>query len=197
MRILWTATLLIGLSVAAEAGPHYVDANGNKIFTRSVPNDIGEGRATIRSKYGATAIVSVKHAERFQGYISELEEHYGAKILDMGGIRKGRCRPGGMHPCGRAIDLCQLRRGVVDSKCNLPAKADLARIAREHGLFEGGLWCDSDYGHAQVGISAPACSGESVLVARAKHRGTRYAKRHHHHRYASRYSKRHHRYASR
>jgi hypothetical protein len=36
-------------------------------------------------------------------------------------------------------------------------------IAAAHGLFEGGRWCNSDYGHAQVGVTAAAC-GERMLA---------------------------------
>ena len=56
-----------------------------------------------------------------------------------------------------ALDVCQLSRGVVDSRCHLPGKVVMAALAMKAGLFEGALWCDGDYGHAQVGISAEAC----------------------------------------
>jgi hypothetical protein len=77
----------------------------------------------------------------------------------MGGIRPGPCSVASEHPCGKALDLCQLRRGVVDARCNLPGRVALGQIAAAHGLFEGGRWCDSDYGHAQIGVTAPACGG--------------------------------------
>jgi len=59
------------------------------------------------------------------------------------------------HPCGKALDVCQHRRGVVDPSCHLPGRAELGKIAASHGLFEGGRWCNSDYGHAQVDESVP------------------------------------------
>jgi hypothetical protein len=41
---------------------------------------------------------------------------------------------------------------VVDRRYNLPGGVALGQIAAAHGLFEGGRWCNSDYGHAQVGL---------------------------------------------
>jgi len=35
-----------------------------------------------------------------------------------------------------------------------------------HGLFEGGRWCNSDYGHAQVGVTAAACGDRFRIVQR-------------------------------
>jgi hypothetical protein len=96
---------------------------------------------------------------RFQAYIDDLEKNHGAHILFMGGIRPGRCSVASEHPCGKALDVCQLRRGAVDPRCNLPGRVALGQIAAAHGLFEGGRWCDSDYGHAQIGVTAPACGG--------------------------------------
>ncbi|MGB8555920.1 MAG: hypothetical protein WCD73_21600, partial [Pseudolabrys sp.] len=56
-----------------------------------------------------------------------------------------------------ALDVCQLRRGVVDRRCNLPGRVTLG-----HGLFEGGRWCNSDYGHAQVDVTAAGCGERRV-----------------------------------
>ncbi len=82
----------------------------------------------------------------------------------MNGIRPGHCSISSEHPCGKALDVCQLRRGVVDSRCQLPDRVTLGQIAAAHGLFEGGLWCDSDYGHAQIGVTAAACGSRSVRI---------------------------------
>ena len=128
-------------------GPPPLDANGNAM-------------EIVSGKTGARARVGVAHAARFQAYIDDLENNYGARVVFMGGIRPGRCSIYNEHPCGKALDVCQLRRGVVDPRCNLPGRATLGQIAASHGLFEGGRWCDSDYGHAQVEVTAPAC-GES------------------------------------
>jgi len=123
-----------------------VDANGNSA------GDV------VSHNTGARARVGTAYAASFQAYIDDLESNYGARVLFMGGIRPGRCSIYSEHPCGKALDVCQLRRGVVDRRCHLPGRQTLARIAASHGLFEGGLWCDSDYGHAQVGVTAPACA---------------------------------------
>ena len=72
----------------------------------------------------------------------------------------------GMHPCGKALDVCQLRRGVVDPRCHLPARRALAQIASSHGLFEGGRWCNSDYGHVQLGVTAGDCGDRRTRIVR-------------------------------
>jgi len=127
------------------------------------------GNGVVRSrKTGATARVGASHAGKFQAYIDDLEAH-GVVVRFMGGIRRGRCSSGHMHPCGRALDVCQLSRGRVDSRCHLPSRQAIAAIANQHGLFEGGQWCHHDYGHAQVGVSAAAC-GEQRVYAAKRHR---------------------------
>ncbi len=152
-------------------------------FARSAEID-ANGNGVVRShKTGAHARVSPRYAARFQAYINDLEAA-GAKILFMGGYRHGHCSSRHMHPCGRALDVCQYRRGVVDRRCHLPGRAAIAEIAERHGLFEGGQWCNSDYGHAQAGISAGAC-GTTMAAARRHHRQRVIAKHHRHGRYAS------------
>lgn len=144
---------------AASHRRHYAvrDANGN----------IARNLATIRSKKtGATARVDAQYASEFQGYIDDLEGR-GAVIRFMGGFRRGHCGSASLHPCGRALDVCQRSRGRVDASCRLPGPSMLATIASSHGLFEGGRWCNSDYGHAQVGLTAVACS--STRIASARH----------------------------
>ncbi|HVI13564.1 MAG TPA: hypothetical protein VM822_11885 [Pseudolabrys sp.] len=132
---------------------HALDANGNKGIV-------------ISHKTGARARVGVAYAARFQAYIDDLENNHGARVLFMNGIRPGRCSPASEHPCGKALDVCQHRRGVVDPRCNLPGRVALGHIASVHGLFEGGRWCNSDYGHAQVGVTAAACGDRFRLVQR-------------------------------
>ncbi|HJS62541.1 MAG TPA: M15 family metallopeptidase [Pseudolabrys sp.] len=119
----------------------------------------------ISSRTGARARVGVRYAARFQAYIDDLENNHGARVLFMGGIRPGSCSPSSEHPCGKALDVCQLRRGVVDPRCKLPGRAALGQIAASHGLFEGGRWCNSDYGHAQVDVT-PACGESRSRIAR-------------------------------
>jgi hypothetical protein len=124
---------------------------------------IAPGVVTSR-KTGARARVGIAHAERFQAYIDDLEKNHGARVLFMGGVRPGHCAPYSMHPCGRALDVCQLRRGVVDARCHLPPRRTLAQIAAAHGLFEGGRWCNSDYGHAQLGVTAGDCGERRTRI---------------------------------
>ena len=137
----------------AQHQPSALDANGN---TAGV---------VISGKTGARARVGIAYAARFQAYIDDLEANHGARVLFMGGIRPGRCSISSEHPCGKALDVCQLRRGVVDSRCNLPGRRVLGEIAASHGLFEGGRWCNSDYGHAQIGVTAAAC-GDRIRIVR-------------------------------
>jgi hypothetical protein len=115
-------------------------------------------------KTGARARVGVAHTARFQAYIDDLERNHGARVLFMGGIRPGHCASHSMHPCGRALDVCQLSRGVVDARCHLPPRKTLAQIAAAHGLFEGGRWCHSDYGHAQLGVTAADCGERRTRI---------------------------------
>jgi hypothetical protein len=141
------------------------------------------GAATVVShKTGATATVGSDHAAAFQAYINDVEAA-GGVIIFMGGYRKGRCSPRHMHSCNKALDLCQTRRDVVDPRCHLPHRAELARIAARHGLFEGGQWCDGDYGHAQVGLTAAACGQEMVARRRPQRRYVTTRRKHHHRRY--------------
>ena len=136
----------------AQHQPSALDANGN---TAGV---------VISGKTGARARVGIAYAARFQAYIDDLETNHGARVLFMGGIRTGRCSISSEHPCGKALDVCQLRRGAVDPRCNLPGRQVLGEIAASHGLFEGGRWCNSDYGHAQIGVTAAACGDRRVRI---------------------------------
>jgi hypothetical protein len=131
-----------------------VDANGNM------------AGVVLSLKTGAHARVGIAYAARFQAYIDDLETNHGARVLFINGIRPGRCSSSSEHPCGKALDVCQRRRGVVDLRCNLPGRVALGQIAASHGLFEGGRWCDSDYGHAQIGMTAAACGDHRVRMVR-------------------------------
>ena len=137
--------------------PH-LDANGDKAVS------IGSG--VIRShKTGATARVSPKAAPAMQAMLNDLEENYGAKIKFIGGYRAGTCS-GDTHYCllrhqhwfGYAMDVCQTDRGVVDPSCMLPEPAVFNKIARAHGLYEGSVWCNGDYGHVQF-LNSGGCNG--------------------------------------
>ena len=146
-----------------SARRHYsIDANGNA------------GCYVHSNKTHARARVGCANVAKFQAYIDDLEANHGAMVYDLGGIRPGHCSAGHQHPCGKALDVCQLRRGVVSGRCHLPGRAQLASIASSHGLFEGGRWCNSDYGHVQVDVSAAACGdGGTVLAQRHHHRYAR------------------------
>jgi hypothetical protein len=124
----------------------------------------------VKSKTGASARVGVRYAKRFQAYIDDLENNYGARVLFMGGIRPGHCSSSSQHPCGKALDVCQLQRGIVDARCRLPGPSVLAQVAASHDLFEGGRWCHSDYGHAQVDTTASACGDRRVHTVRRRSR---------------------------
>lgn len=134
-----------------------LDGNGNKAPAPGI---------VVSSKTGARARVGIAYAARFQAYINDLENNYGARVLFMGGIRPGRCLPESQHPCGKALDVCQLGWGRVDQRCNLPDRVTLGRIAAAHGLFEGGRWCHSDYGHAQTSVTAAACGNSPFRIVR-------------------------------
>jgi hypothetical protein len=129
-------------------------------------------------KTGARAHVGVAYAAKFQAYIDDLERNHGARVIFMGGIRPGHCASASLHPCGRALDVCQLSRGVVDSRCHLPPRQTLAQIAAAHGLFEGGRWCNSDYGHAQLGTTAADCGDRPTRIVRHMTSGARRASAH-------------------
>jgi hypothetical protein len=143
---------VITTSEAVKTTPN---ANGNK-----VPGIV------VSAKTGARASVGVAYAARFQAYIDDLENNHGARVLFMHGIRPGRCLLESQHPCGKALDLCQLGWGKVDARCNLPDRVTLGQIAAAHGLFEGGRWCHSDYGHAQTSVTAAACNEGPFRIVR-------------------------------
>ena len=152
--LLMALSLRLFLFPPPSPGAAALDGNGNSAGT------------IISSKTGARARVGLAYAARFQAYIDDLENNYGARVLFMGGIRPGRCRPASQHPCGKALDVCQLGWGRVDPRCKLPDRVTLGRIAAAHGLFEGGRWCHSDYGHAQISVTAAACGDGPFRIVR-------------------------------
>ena len=175
-----TAALLAALAFTgtAHAKHHHYRRHQQ---TATVVDANGSG--VIRShKTGAIAHVGASYTAQFQAYIDDLEAN-GAAIYFMGGIRPGRCWSGGLHPCGKALDVCQLARGTVAHgqvwhgrhlpDCKLPDRIHIAAIAAQHGLVEGGRWINSDYGHAQVGGYSGMALNEmssSVYSARRHHR---------------------------
>ena len=130
------------------------------------------GGGIVRShKTGATARVSVAFASTAQAVVDDLEQNYGAAIKFMGGYRRGPCASWSLHPCGLAIDLCQLARGVVDGRCNMPSRAIEEKVARAHGAYSGGEWCNNDRGHIQAKETAAPC-GHNLYAAVTKFKGT-------------------------
>lgn len=149
-------------AASARVTTRHKAAKAARVVTREY------GPSVIRSgKTGVTTTVAPQYRAQFQGYIDAIEAA-GATIYYMGGYRRGKCSiPRHKHPCGMAIDICQDRRGHVSGarNCNLPKPAQLAAIAAAHGLLEGGVWCRSDYGHAEVRTERQAMGCGSNLYA--------------------------------
>ena len=163
------ALLLAAFVFATPSSAH--TRHGHHAHHRAIHVHSDANGNVVSHKTGAHATVGVRYAAKFQAYIDRIEAA-GARVLFMGGIRHGRCSSGHQHPCGMALDVCQLRRDRVDGRCGLPGRHALARIAASVGLFEGGQWCHGDYGHAQVEASAPACG--TMMAARShRHHGSR------------------------
>lgn len=113
----------------------------------------------IRSaKTGATAKVASRYQAQLQALLDDFEAH-GATVYYMGGWRPGRCSLSSQHPCGWAVDFCQDYRGHVSGlrDCNLPRPTEFHALVRAHGLFDGSVWCSTDYGHVQ-GRDSGGCS---------------------------------------
>lgn len=160
---------------------------GDLESNKSEPSRVAVGPGKVCSrKTGVCVHVAASHSADFQAYIDDLEQNHGATIYYMGGYRPGPCANYSLHPCGLALDVCQDYRGHVSGhkNCHLPGPHELATIAAAHGLFEGGQWCHSDYGHAQVGVTAAKCGG-NLYSAVGKYKAARSAGRRRHIHYAS------------
>lgn len=153
---------LVASHSAKRTGRRHQAAEARRAPPEPRQGQIGSG--IVRSaKTGATAHVSPKFQPIAQAVVDDLEAR-GAVIRFMGGYRKGPCWAGGLHPCGLAIDLCQLRRGIVDPRCKLPSRSLEASVAAAHGAMSGGIWCNQDRGHIQLGQTAGAC-GRNLYAA--------------------------------
>ena len=138
---------LKGAAAAGSHQPRTLDANGNRA-----------AGIVMSRKTGARARVGVAYAARFQAYIDDLETQ-SRRARAVHGRRSARplltfqrasmWKGSGCVPT--AVEAWSTRR------CNLPGRVTLGQIAAAHGLFEGGRWCNSDYGHAQVDVTAAAC----------------------------------------
>jgi hypothetical protein len=165
-RAVTSATNVPAATATAPENTAKAVTTSEPVKTALDPNGNKAAGIVVSAKTGARARVGVAYAARFQAYIDDLENNHGARVLFMGGIRPGRCLPQSQHPCGKALDVCQLGWGKVDPRCNLPDHVTLGRIAAAHGLFEGGRWCHSDYGHAQTSVTAAACGEGPFRIVR-------------------------------
>lgn len=161
-----------------QARGHRRAGKGNRRYTApralAGEHDYATGSGVVRSrKTGATARVSASFAPIAQAVVDAMEAR-GASIKFMGGYRKGPCASYSLHPCGQALDLCQLGRGVVDRRCNMPSRAVEIEVARAHGAYSGGVWCNQDRGHIQMLNTASSCGGNLYsAVSKFKHRASR------------------------
>src|SRR5512143_3688329 len=88
-------TLLNVIAITQADAKHTktIDANGN-------------AGVVVSHITGARAREGASYAAKCQAYIDALEAN-GAKVYSLGGIRGGRCSSAHLHPCGRALDVCQ------------------------------------------------------------------------------------------
>ncbi len=173
-----------GRAVRGRAGGYRAVAvrgrrHGSQVAQAAPRSSVGQiGPGIVRSgKTGATAHVAARYAAIFQSYVDDLEAH-GATVKFLGGYRPGPCASWSEHPCGKALDVCQTRRGVVDPRCHLPGRAQMIAIANRHDLQEGGEWCHSDMGHAQIDRTASRC-GHNLYAAVGEYQAARSRVRHH------------------
>lgn len=139
---------------------------------RAVRDANGNRAGVIRSgKTGAVAHVDPHFQSRFQALLDDFEDH-GATVYYMGGWRPGHCSLASQHPCSWAVDFCQDSRGRVsgDRDCHLPPPKEFHALVRAHGLYDGSVWCNGDYGHVQV-----KDSGGCGIAAHGWARGHYYA----------------------
>lgn len=120
------------------------------------------GMATVRTQ-GLTVPVAAQYADRFQGFLNDLEAA-GYKVHTVYGAGKprnvaGTDRPS-YHNDGLAIDI-NPEENTVNGRTNLPR--NVGEIAAKWGLGWGGNWhSKKDYMH----FSIAASEGGSVDVAR-------------------------------
>lgn len=107
--------------------------------------DTTKATSLIKSKSGASALVSSKSASKFQRLIDFLDAR-GYHIHFMGGY--GRRPNVSLHPHGKALDINQVARNRVVKRY----PRGTIEFARHIGLISGSSWRrNPDYGHFQDG----------------------------------------------
>ena len=66
----------------------------------------------------------------------------------------------------KPVALGRSRRGVVDPRCNLPGRVVPGQMPPRTVSLKAGAWCHSDYGHAQIDVTAPSCGDSPVYIVR-------------------------------
>ena len=130
----------------------------------------------VRSKSGSSAEVATALADRFQGFITDLEAT-GYKIKEMGGFRPDGPPPGNVdgkgpmyaHPYGAAIDINWTDNpAFVKHPHDFPAES--GALAANHGLGWGNFFDDAMHFSAMkrergTGIGGMEISGDSLRGA--------------------------------
>ncbi len=106
----------------------------------------------VKIKFGPkhTIMVAATAAIQFEGFGNELSKHYDFSKCDVGGYakRSGKCHVGSKHPCGGAVDVCQVGRSRGPGHL-LPKDFPVAlteQIADKWGLFPGSRWTCPKHG---------------------------------------------------
>jgi len=129
-------------------------------------NDNGD-LAEIVSKNGVRVQVAALYADRFQGFIDELENDYGYEIRTLSGERRTRVSTSGRwsyHASGLAIDINgSENRWIVPRSPTAPEPTDMPQngtgsampaLAAKYGLGWGGAWNSStDSMHFSLAVS--------------------------------------------
>lgn len=131
---------------AATSNTGATSGNANSV---PQPTPAGAGMSYIQTASGQKTKVSAQHAEKFQGFISDLEAT-GYKINSLGGYANRNVagtNKKSYHAQGMAIDINPRQNPHTfpgDSnygQTNMPA--NVGALARKHGLGWGGNWRSS------------------------------------------------------
>lgn len=132
------AAAILAIAVASDA-----DARTRHRATVSKSNLVTVTTHKLKKRFR----VAAAYAPAFKGFVDDFEQS-GGTIRFIGGFRSGHCWTGGLHPCGRAIDICQYSRGVVDRRCHWPRNT--TQLAHKWGLTDGATWRHGDRGHIEA-----------------------------------------------